>query len=131
MSRAAKGCDALFTNTSLPKTLSSNTSQNMDLSPFIDNPMVDKTFESVIPPVALQEECIAGIDEAGRGPVLGPMVYGLAFFPLSQESLLKKLDFADSKTLTEEKREEIFEKIGKNEYKKIGYLATVLSPVTI
>ncbi|CAG2113685.1 unnamed protein product [Medioppia subpectinata] len=37
----------------------------------------------------------------------------------------------DSKTLTEEKREEIFEKIGKNEYKKIGYLATVLSPVTI
>ncbi|CAG2120760.1 unnamed protein product, partial [Medioppia subpectinata] len=103
----------------------------MDLSPFIDNPMVDNTFESVIPPVALQEECIAGIDEAGRGPVLGPMVYGLAFFPLSQESLLKKLDFADSKTLTEEKREEIFEKIGKNEYKKIGYLATVLSPVTI
>jgi ribonuclease HII len=37
----------------------------------------------------------------------------------------------DSKTLTEEKREEIFSKIGENDYQNIGWLATVLSPVTI
>ena len=59
------------------------------------------------------------------------MVYSLAYFPLASKKELKKLDFADSKTLTEEKREQIFEKIGENDYKDIGWLTTVLSPVTI
>ncbi|CAD7697566.1 unnamed protein product [Ostreobium quekettii] len=54
------------------------------------------------------QPCMMGIDEAGRGPVLGPMVYACAFCPISQSKDLAKRDFADSKTLTAEKREQIF-----------------------
>ncbi len=53
---------------------------------------------------------ILGIDEAGRGPVLGPMVYACCYWKLENEELIKKsLKFADSKTLNEAKREQIFE----------------------
>ena len=55
--------------------------------------------------------CAAGIDEAGRGPVLGPLVYGAAFCAVSNAAALAKAAYADSKTLTEEKREVLFEKL--------------------
>ena len=43
-----------------------------------------------------------GIDEAGRGPVLGPMVYGLAFWPVTvAEEMKQTYQFADSKKLSE------------------------------
>jgi ribonuclease H len=49
-----------------------------------------------------------GIDEAGRGPTLGPMVYGSAFCRVEDEARLKAMGFADSKTLTEAKRESLW-----------------------
>jgi len=52
---------------------------------------------------------IAGIDEAGRGPVLGSMVYGIAWCKKSFVPSLKTKGFADSKQLTPDKRRELMD----------------------
>ncbi|XP_004497147.1 ribonuclease H2 subunit A [Cicer arietinum] len=72
------------------------------------------------------EPCIMGIDEAGRGPVLGPMVYGCLYCPRSYQKTLSSLSFADSKTLKEEKREELFETLKAND--SIGWAVDVIDP---
>ncbi|XP_057789308.1 ribonuclease H2 subunit A [Salvia miltiorrhiza] len=72
------------------------------------------------------EPCIMGIDEAGRGPVLGPMVYGCLYCALSYQKTLSTLSFADSKTLKEEKREELFENLKADE--SIGWAVDVIDP---
>jgi ribonuclease H2 subunit A len=41
---------------------------------------------------------ILGVDEAGRGPVLGPLVYGVAYCPASYEEQLNDLGFAGAAT---------------------------------
>jgi ribonuclease H2 subunit A len=58
-----------------------------------------------------QREYMMGIDEAGRGPTLGPMVYGSAFCAVDDESKLKGMGFNDSKQLTEAKREQLWEEL--------------------
>ena len=60
------------------------------------------------------EPCVAGIDEAGRGPVLGPMVYAIAVCPLSKYEQLKQMEVKDSKVLSEEERETLFRTINSN-----------------
>ena len=54
---------------------------------------------------------ICGIDEAGRGPVIGPLV--LAGICIEEEKIpeLAKLDVKDSKLLLPSKRKELFSKI--------------------
>ncbi|KAI5440068.1 Cleavage stimulation factor subunit 50 [Lathyrus oleraceus] len=81
--------------------------------------------EAMVPEWA-SEPCIMGIDEAGRGPVLGPMVYGCLYCPLSYKKTLATLSFADSKTLKEEKREELFEALKGND--SIGWAVDVIDP---
>ncbi len=50
-----------------------------------------------------------GIDEAGRGPLAGPVVVASCIMPLEDDKVLYGID--DSKKLTENQREELFEKI--------------------
>ncbi len=52
---------------------------------------------------------IAGIDEAGRGPLAGPVVCACVIMPLDEDKLIDGIN--DSKKLTEKKREELFDKI--------------------
>ena len=54
---------------------------------------------------------IAGLDEAGRGPVIGPLVICCAFCKREDEKLLKKLAIKDSKQLSPKQREEAYEKL--------------------
>ncbi len=57
------------------------------------------------------QNLIVGIDEAGRGPVFGPLVMVAVAVDEEGELKLKQLGVKDSKKLTKEKREELFPKI--------------------
>ncbi|MBN2422734.1 ribonuclease HII [Candidatus Woesearchaeota archaeon] len=54
---------------------------------------------------------VSGIDESGRGPVIGPLV--MAGISVKEENIKKLEDIGvkDSKLLTKQKREELFKKI--------------------
>lgn len=52
---------------------------------------------------------IVGIDEAGRGPLAGPLVVAGVVMPLDEEQLIVGID--DSKKLSAKKRDALFDKI--------------------
>ena len=56
---------------------------------------------------------IMGLDEAGRGPVIGPLVIAAIIIEESNEYKLKELQVKDSKLLTPKKRSELFPEIKK------------------
>ncbi|XP_015516018.2 ribonuclease H2 subunit A [Neodiprion lecontei] len=103
-----------------------------DLTPYFVNSdhSVNKIHVSKVPQICRTEPCQLGVDEAGRGPVLGPMVYGISYAPLSEKQLLVDLGCADSKTLTEDQRDAIFDKICEND-DKMGWAVEVISPNVI
>lgn len=51
---------------------------------------------------------IAGVDEAGRGPAIGPMVLAAAVIEVEKEPLLRELGAKDSKLIPEPERERLF-----------------------
>lgn len=72
------------------------------------------TYHSPLPQTLLDEitqPCILGVDEAGRGPVLGPMVYAVAYCPVAYKDTLKTLSFADSKVLTPQVRSDLLSQL--------------------
>ncbi len=54
---------------------------------------------------------ICGIDEAGRGPVIGPLVIAGVSIDENKLETLKKLEPKDSKMLSKKRREELFDQI--------------------
>lgn len=52
---------------------------------------------------------IAGIDEAGRGPLAGPVTVAVCIMPLDANKIIDGVN--DSKKLTPRKREELYDKI--------------------
>lgn len=64
---------------------------------------------------------IAGMDEAGRGPLAGAVYTAMVIMPLDSDKIIEGVN--DSKKLTPKKRDELFEKI-----KQIA-IAYVICPV--
>jgi ribonuclease HII len=73
---------------------------------------------------------VCGIEEAGRGPVIGPMV--MACLWAEDEELLRKVGARDSKQLSPQQRETVFENLEALRDKGIiGFESVLLSPVEI
>lgn len=69
---------------------------------------------------------IAGIDEAGRGPLAGPVCVAIVIMPLDKESIIEEVN--DSKKLTEKKRDKLFDQIIE---KAIAYHIEMVDELTI
>ncbi|KAJ5693313.1 hypothetical protein N7462_002736 [Penicillium macrosclerotiorum] len=77
-------------------------------------------------------QCVLGVDEAGRGPVLGPMVYSAFYLPmdLHHPLLADEHRFDDSKVLTPGVRAKLMRLLntpGQNLHDSCGYAIKVLS----
>ena len=70
-----------------------------------------------------------GIDEAGRGSVLGSMIYTAAFWPKAENEAISKLGFDDSKQLKEGVREQLADRI--KAHGSIGWIIAELRPEMI
>ncbi|KAI5462233.1 ribonuclease H-like domain-containing protein [Mariannaea sp. PMI_226] len=86
----------------------------------------DPSDPSTAPP------CCLGVDEAGRGPVLGPMVYGVFYLPLplSDPLLRDEHHFDDSKVLTPAVRSNLMRALCTEDsdlHESCGWATTALS----
>ncbi|MGB2048344.1 MAG: ribonuclease HII [Candidatus Poseidoniaceae archaeon] len=67
-----------------------------------------------------------GVDEAGRGPVLGPLVVGLLSIPEEDESMLVDRDISDSKHHSAKKRALQYEWILEQEQERDWIVDTIV-----
>lgn len=72
------------------------------------------------------KKIIAGIDEAGRGPLAGPVSVAIAIMPLDKDNIIEGIN--DSKKLSEKKRDLLYNEIVK---KAIAYHIELIDEKTI
>jgi ribonuclease HII len=70
---------------------------------------------------------ICGIDEAGRGPVLGDLVVAGLCCPAEEENTLAEMGVRDSKALAPSRREELFQLLTKS----YPYEVVVITPAQL
>ena len=74
-------------------------------------------------------EVVVGIDEAGRGSVLGSLIYTAAFWPVTEHEAICKLGYDDSKQVKEAERNRLAK--GVKEHSSIGWAIAELPPEMI
>ncbi|KAI9324064.1 ribonuclease H2 [Zopfochytrium polystomum] len=85
-----------------------------------------------LPQLFAVEPIMLGVDEAGRGPVMGPMVYAIAFAPISRIDVIRKTGVDDSKKLTEADRDSLFARFTDEDHSEwMGWSVTAISPKEI
>eukprot|EP00760_Papus_ankaliazontas_P002722 PhM_4_TR11248/c0_g1_i1/m.15075/K10743/RNASEH2A; ribonuclease H2 subunit A len=79
------------------------------------------------------DDYIVGIDEAGRGPAIGPMVYCAFGVRLGDHASIEALGVKDSKVLTEKHRDAMFPTLTspENSTSKYCYAVDVIEPSRI
>lgn len=71
---------------------------------------------------------LVGVDEAGRGPVLGPLVVGLLSIPKEDEYMLEEQNIEDSKHLSHAKRKLHYEWLNLQATERGWYVDTIICP---
>lgn len=81
--------------------------------------------------LSTEAQVMVGIDEAGRGPALGPMVYSAVYYSIDREEEMNGLGFQDSKTLVHDARSTLFQKI--HDSQSIGFPSSLinLNPISL
>ena len=94
---------------------------------------IDGLLESrTTPPSVRRGEAVKlGIDEAGRGPVLGAMTFGTCYWSIADDDAIEasQKEIDDSKQLTDEKRSKLFDRIAADE--RMGWAVEVVSAARI
>lgn len=109
----------------VPKSVSTITEKLKFTSSTYHSPIPDNVKNNP------KQGVVLGVDEAGRGPVLGAMVYGISYcLDNYQEHLKRKFGFADSKTLKDSRRQELFQLIEDEEnelHKNVGWATCTMT----
>lgn len=84
---------------------------------------------SGLPHRVFDEPYVVGIDEAGRGPVCGPLVYGIAYAPLSliESGAIARAGADDSKKMSAQDRELVMSRLDLLRDKGFGYAVKVIT----